>query len=193
MSIKDDFRKVGSIAKPHGIRGEFNVHLESDFPDWVAERSQLYVEKAGEMVAHKVISSRLRPNKLIMALEGFPSRTEVEASIGVELYVSDDEARDLLEDPDFFYNSDLVGLEVIREKNSESQGKVISVVEMPAQNLLEIEREDGKVFLFPFTKPLIRDIDLEKGLITVLLPEGLIEANDPESQDEPDSSDSDAD
>ncbi len=181
-SSQEEYRKVGSVSKAHGIRGEFQVYLESDFPDWVAERKVFFALVDGDYVEWSVISSRLRQKKLVVAVNAIHNRNEAEAAYGTDLFVPEAEAREASSDPDYFYNSDLVGLEMIRATNDESCGKVISVVEMPAQNLLEVERPNGKVFLFPFTKPLIKEISLEKGAIFVLLPEGLMEANEEEAK-----------
>ena len=133
------------------------------------------------MVSWTVISSRLRQTKLIMAVDALKTRNEVEAARGTPLFVTEAEARALIDDPDYFYNSDLVGLRVCDVRNDEHYGRVISVVEMPGQHLLEVERDKGKTYLFPFTKGLVKAVDLETGCIRVRMPEGLMDCNEPSS------------
>ena len=184
---EQEYRQIGSVLKPHGVRGEFVVFLESDFPDWVAERETLYALVDGEMKIWNVIGSRLRNNKLIMAVAEHPSRTEIEKMIKTPLFVTEEDARAAVDDPDYFYNSDLVGLSVEHALSDTAFGVVKSVVEMPAQNLLEVQRPEGNIFLFPFTSALIKDIDLEKGVIRVLMPEGMLDANEETEEDDDDS------
>lgn len=178
LDNNQEYRKVGAVAKAHGIRGEFQVFLESDFPDWVAEQKRLFAEVNGEIVAWSVISSRLRQKKLIISVDAITDRNQAEAAAGTPLFVTEEEARQAVKDPDYFYNSDLVGLSMIRDLEDEPCGEVIAVVEMPGRNLLEVKRPNNKTFLFPFTKPLIKEISLEEGVIRVHMPDGLMEANE---------------
>ena len=154
------------------------VFLESDFPEWLAERARLFAEIDGQMIPWRVTSSRLRQSGLIMSVDALKTRNDVEAARGTPLYVTEQEARDAVDDPDYFFNSDLVGLAMLDARDSLDYGRVVSVVEMPAQNLLEVERTGGATFLFPFTKALIEEIDLETGVIRVRMPDGLMECNE---------------
>lgn len=172
------YRCVGKLAKPHGIKGHFILALESDFPDWVAQQSQLYALVAGSMQTWNVTSVKHLPNKLILSVDALPTRTHVEDARGTELFVTEEAARTAMgDDPDYFYNSDLVDLRVLDAELQQNYGSVISVVEAPAQNLLEVKQPSGNIFLFPFAAPLIHEINLEEGYISVSIPDGLIECN----------------
>ncbi len=177
--MKDQaFRRVGFLARPHGIRGEFVLHLETDFPEWLAERPRLFAELNGEMVSWRVTSSRLRQAKLILAVDAIQTRNDAEDARGTPLFVTEDEAGSVAGDPDYFFNSDLVGLTMYDARDGAEYGRVSSVFEKPAQNLLEVKRPRGGAFLFPFVKALIAEIDLEGRRIGVFMPEGLVECND---------------
>jgi len=171
------YRRIGSIGKAHGLRGEFTVRLESDLPRWVAECARLYVEEHGAMVARSVTAARFDHGKLVMGLEALPDRTAVEAARGTALYVPEDEARAAIADRSFYYNSDLIGMALVDADSGETYGTVRDVVEMPAQNLLEVEPAggEGKTFLVPFTAAFVPAVDLEAKAIRVRLPEGLMD------------------
>ena len=175
---------MGYLAKPHGIKGAFTVFLESDFPDWLARQKKIYAEIDGKMRCWLIASARNQHAKFIMTVDALKTRNDVEARRGVALFVTEEDAREAGNDPDFFYNSDLVGLTLVDGKSGEAYGKVIAVLEMPAQNLLEVERPEGKTFLFPFTKPLVEEVDVAAGAIRVQMPEGLVDCNEP-SPDKP--------
>ncbi len=171
---------MGTLSRPHGIRGEFLVALETDFPEWLAKRSVIHAQIEGKMLAWQLKSARWRPPKFIACVEELKDRTAVEAQRGIPLFISDEEAQELAQDPDFFYNSDLVGLTMVCATEGTVLGKVSAVHEMPAQNLLEVQRQQGQPFLFPFVAALIEDLDLEAGRLSVHMPEGLLECNDGE-------------
>ena len=166
------------MSRPHGIRGEFLVSLETDFPEWLAKRAQLHALVDGRFQVWQMKAARWRAPKFIAAVVELPDRTAVEQRRGTALFVTEQEAAELEGDPDFFYNSDLVGLTMTAEDGELVYGKVIAVHEMPAQNLLEVERAEGQPFLFPFVAALIDQIDLEAGQIRVKMPEGLVSCND---------------
>ena len=169
------YRCIGKVQKPHGIRGEFFVFLESDFPRWVASRKTLHALLDGELVTWSVTSTRFHHGRLLMKVDGLPGRNEVEAARDVALYVAEEEAREASEDPDYFYNSDLIGLSVRDHTSDKVYGSVVDVIEMPAQNLLEVEADAGNRFLVPFIAAMIEDVDLDTETIRVNLPEGLAE------------------
>ncbi|MDJ0842439.1 MAG: ribosome maturation factor RimM [Acidobacteriota bacterium] len=172
------YRHIGSVQKPHGLKGEFTVFLESDLPDWVAERKTIYAEITGEAVPWAVKSSRFHQGRLLMKVDGLPGRNEVEAARGTPLYVDEEEARAALTDPDFFYNSDLIGMAVVDTETGTNHGTVRDVIEMPAQNLLEVERSDKSAFLVPFTKAIILEVDHDADVIRAAMPEGLADIQD---------------
>lgn len=169
----NDYRHVGTVAKPHGLRGAFHLFMESDFPDWLAARSCFYADVGNKLVSWKVLEARFQNTRLILRVDGLPGRNEVEAARGTHFYVPEAEARQALVDPDFFFNSDLVGLNLVDETDSTCYGQVCSVIDMPGQNLLEVAEKRGKTFLFPFSQNLVKQVDLQKGELRVIMPEGL--------------------
>lgn len=168
----EGFRLVGRVLRPHGVRGEFVVFIESDFPEWLAKRPTFYVPKGRDMAPWQVLSARYSGQKLIMRVAELADRTAVETARDTPLYLPDSEARCAVNDPDFFFNSDLVGCEVFDHREGRVLGTVKTVLEMPAQNLLEVLDGHGPAILIPFTAPIIGDI--HDGRIEVHLPEGLL-------------------
>ncbi len=71
-----------------------------------------------------------------------------------------------LED-DEFYTADLIGMKVVTTEGEEL-GVVDNVVEYPAHEVIEV----GEIMI-PAVKEFIKDVDLEKEVITVQLIEGM--------------------
>ena len=173
----EDYRQIGKVLKPHGLRGEFFLFLESDFPQWLAEQTRFFVPSENGMKPWSVERSRFHQGRLILKVDCLTCREDVDAARDTPLFVPETDAREVSQDPDYFFNSDLVGLNLIDREGGQDYGRVIAVYEMPAQNLLEVTRTGGKSYLFPFTRELVGHIDLEAETIEVTMPEGLMDCN----------------
>jgi len=140
----------------------------------VASRASFQVTVDGAWQTWRVLGARFHHGRLLVRFDALPDRTAVTAAQGTELFVSEEAARTALADPDFYYNSDLIGLEMIDGTSAEALGRVTDVIEMPAQNLLEVRRAQGEgTFLVPFTAAFVNAVSLEAGTVHVTLPEGL--------------------
>jgi len=168
--------KIGSVSKPHGVRGEFVVYLTSDFPEWAARQSRFFVEDGDAMTAWPVSRARFHHGKLLLQTPALDSPEAVNAVRGTALYLPEEEARAASADPNYFFNADLIGLRLIDAADGATRGTVRDVIEMPAQNLLEIESAQSRRFLVPFVAKLIERVDLAAGEIVARLPEGLIDS-----------------
>lgn len=179
-SDKAAYRLVGRVLRPHGVRGQFIVYLESDFPKWLAKRKQFFIETKHGMSPWPVEKARYDGKKLFLKVATLPDRTAVEAHRDQELFITEEEAVEVTADPDYFYNSDLVGCEVFDLNGQRSLGTVTSVLEMPAQNLLEVKRAKGQPLLIPFVDAFLGEI--RQDLIEVKLPPGFEECFEDEAK-----------
>jgi len=78
----------------------------------------------------------------------------------------------LPEEPDAWYDHQLVGLKVVRD--DQVIGEIVRVDHMPAQDLLIIKHGDREVML-PFVKSMVPSLDVAAGTITVTPPIGIFE------------------
>ena len=72
-----------------------------------------------------------------------------------------------------FYQSDLVGWEVLDAKTGQTLGTVEGWQEYGGPPLLVVRGADGREILIPFAKSICTEIDPTAGKILVDLPEGL--------------------
>ena len=175
---RDGFRSVGTVLKPHGVKGEFVLFMEADFPDFVARQTRFFAEIDNKMQPWRVERARFKVDRLVLKVDAIADRDAVESHRGTRLYLTEAEARAATDDPDYFFNSDLVGLVMVEAETETAYGRVREVIENPAQNLLEVETESGGCFLFPFAEALIEGVDISGGTIQVRMPEGLIDCNE---------------
>jgi 16S rRNA processing protein RimM len=78
----------------------------------------------------------------------------------------------LPEEPDAWYDHQLIGLKVIRD--GIQIGEVVRVDHLPAQDCLAVKTETEEVLL-PFIKAFVPSVDIEKGEVTITPPGGLFE------------------
>jgi 16S rRNA processing protein RimM len=106
-------------------------------------------------------------------------RTAAEGLRATMLVVEVDEAA-RPDDPDEFYDHQLVGLTVVTTAGG-AVGEVVDVLHLPGQDVLAIKRADGAEVLVPFVKELVPTVDLDAKVVTVEPRPGLL---DPEAADE---------
>ena len=163
---------VGRIGRPHGVRGEVTVEVRTDDPDLRFVPGAVLRTDPAERGPLTVAARRWHRDVLLLTLEGVESREAAEEVRNTELLV---EVADLpaLEDPDDFYDHQLVGLSA-RLADGSALGEVAAVRHEGA-DLLVIRRPDGGELLVPFVTAIVPTVDLDGGFVVVDPPEGLLE------------------
>jgi 16S rRNA processing protein RimM len=167
---------VGRIGKAHGLRGDVTINVRTDEPERrFAAGSVLDVEApTGSHFAPRtltVASSRWHSSVLLVRFEEIPDRTAAEAARGILLHASIP-AGESPEDPDEFYDHQLVGLTAY-DLAGVVLGEVTGLVH-GAQDLLAIRAVDGRDTLVPFVKALVPEVDVAGGRIVVADRPGLV-------------------
>jgi 16S rRNA processing protein RimM len=168
---------VGRIGKAHGLRGDVTINVRTDEPDRrFAPGSVLDVEApAGSATTLRtltVASSRWHSSVLLVRFEEIPDRNAAEAARGIVLHASIP-ADESPEDPDEFYDHQLVGLTAY-DLDGGVLGEVTSLVHGGAQDLLAIRTPDGRDTLVPFVKALVPEVDLAARRVVVADRPGLV-------------------
>jgi 16S rRNA processing protein RimM len=175
-ATKHDYLVVGTVRKPHGIRGELLVTIETDEPRRVfrAGRELVVGDAAGRPTDGRLTVERSRPFKDAMLVKpvGQEGRTElVESLRGATLLIPREEAAPLAEGEVFFH--DLPGMRVVAD--GEVVGTIDHLLDLPAGLLLSIRREAGGELLVPFVREMIRRIDAAERVLELDAPPGLLE------------------
>ena len=167
---------VGRIGKPHGLRGEVTVEVRTDEPErrFVAG-STLAAEpprgSVNRLTSLEIVSLRWHQTTLLVRFAEIADRTAAERARGT-LLLAHLEAAETPEDPDEFYDHQLVGLGVVDLEGREI-GTVTGVVH-GAQDLLEVEATDGRPTLVPFVVALVPEVDVPGGRVVVADRPGLV-------------------
>ena len=114
--------------------------------------------------------ARAHADRFLVKFEGVDDRPAAESLRGA-LYVPDNDIRTL--DEDEYWYDDLVGCTVVGSSGNEI-GTVRSVLERPAQDLLEVDTARGPR-LIPLVKEIVVEVDTKTRAIVVDPPEGLLD------------------
>lgn len=158
---------VGRIGKPHGVKGEVSVELRTDEPERrFAAGAVLRTQMPQGGAPHgtnrpetlTVGTTRWHQSRLLVCFEGITDRTHAEAIRGLLLAV-DVDPDEAPEDPEEFYDHQLVGLRVVTTDGAEV-GELVEVVHGSAQELLSVRAPDGREILVPFVTALVPEVDV---------------------------------
>ena len=167
---------VGAVQKPHGIKGELFVRVETDHPGAVFTpgRALLLGDATGKPSGGVLTIERVRPFKggvLVKVAEHAGRDDTLEALRGRTLLIPAHEAAPLDEDETFVH--DLMGLRVVAA--GETVGRVGEVYEAPGGWYLGVAREGRRELLLPFVREMVKRVDPAEGVLEVELPAGLLE------------------
>jgi 16S rRNA processing protein RimM len=177
----DDYLVVGRIARAHGLKGEVAVEPRTDEPDRrFAAGARLHARRNRPgAVAHEALTvtgTRWHSGRLLVTFEELADRTAAEEARGTVLVVPVD-PEETPEDPDEFYDHQLVGL-AVEDADGQRLGTVVAVAHGTGQDLLTVD-VDGDEVLFPFVAALVPVVDVRGGRLVVDDRPGLLRPETP--------------
>jgi len=160
---------VATVLRPHGVRGELKVRLETDFPERFARLNLVYL--GPDYLPFELESFRNLPGYGLLKLKGLDDRTSAQALRGMDVQIPIDEAMPLPAGE--YYEHEIVGLAVWSEDGQELG--VIEEVLFTGSNAVFISVGAGGEVLIPNLPEVVIKVDLEGGRMTVRLPAGLVD------------------
>lgn len=166
--------KVGKLVNTQGLRGEVRVISSTDF---IEER---YRKGAKLTLTHDqfspveliVRSHRKHKNFDLLCFEGYDRIEQVEPFKNGILHVALEDLQDL--DEHEYYYHEIIGLTVQTEEGKEL-GKISEILSPGANDVWLVHSKDKKELLIPYIEPVVKDINLEKKVVTIHVIEGLID------------------
>lgn len=163
--------QIGRVGKPHGLKGEVRVIVDhEEYLDHLDE---------GNFVLIKGLPYRIRAARdaggWVIALEGLPDRTSVEGLKGAALALPwSEEVEAIALQGDAM--SEWIGFKVIDHHSGKEFGTITDYIDMPGQTTVIVELQGKEIYL-PLHEDLIMDMDPERKVVVMDLPEGLEDLN----------------
>jgi 16S rRNA processing protein RimM len=166
---------VGRVGRPHGLRGEVTVEVRTDDPAQRFAAGSVLATNPAERGPLTVSAARWHLGRLLVRFEGYEDRDAAEELRGTFLEIDSGELKPL-DDPDEFYDHDLIGLDVVTIAG-EQVGAVKDVLHH-GQNLLVVDGSGaraGTEVLIPFVTPIVPEVDLLGRRLVIDPPPGLLD------------------
>ncbi|MGM0435511.1 MAG: ribosome maturation factor RimM [Bacillota bacterium] len=162
---------IGTVKKPHGVKGSVRVKSETDFVDerfTVGKTLTLNCKRKTEVVTLEAVGNG--KDSIIIKFEGYDTYEAADSLRNCTLEI-DAEKRPELEE-DAFYFDELKAFEVYAD--DAYVGTVKDVLDMPQGAMLRIKRTKQKDLLVPFMKHFVSSVDKDKKTMTLNDIEGLL-------------------
>ena len=161
--MKQQYLEAGQIVNTHGIRGEVRILPWTDTPDFLRKFKTLYVDGK----AMQVLSASVHKQQVIVRFSGIDDINAAMPLKGKTVYI---DRADVKLPKGRFFIQDILGAEVVTE-TGETIGKLTDVLDLPGGAVYEVKGETEH--LIPAVPEFVRKVDVEAGIITVHLIEGM--------------------
>ncbi|HBM91142.1 MAG TPA: 16S rRNA processing protein RimM [Rhodospirillaceae bacterium] len=157
---------VGILAGPHGVRGQVRLRSLTQDPAALFSYGALTDKTGGR--SFKIKKDGKSKDCFIVSIEGIDDRDAAEKLKKTELFVD----RAVLPPPQDgeYYLTDLIGLEARSEKE-DITGTIEKIHDYGAGIFLEIKPPHAKSFMLPFKDEFVPMVDIEKGFVTIIIPD----------------------
>ena len=164
--------RVGVISSTHGVKGEVKVFPTTDDAARFKKLKQVILDTGKEQLKLEIEGVTFFQNMVILKFKGYDTIEDIEKYKGKDILVTRDQAVKLGPDENFIV--DLIGLKVVTE-DGEPFGTLTDVIKTGANDVYEVKTAEGKEVLLPAIRECIRNVDLEAGVITVHIMDGLLD------------------
>ncbi|MET8679425.1 ribosome maturation factor RimM [Streptomyces sp. NPDC004647] len=178
---------VARVGRAHGIKGEVTVEVRTDEPELRLSPGAVLATDPASAGPLTIETGRVHSGRLLLRFEGVADRSGAEA-LRNTLLIAEVDPEDTPEDPEEFYDHQLVDLDVVTTDGTEI-GRIAEITHLPYQDLLIVRRPDGSEVMVPFVGEIVPEIDLEQQRAVIDPPPGLIDEIQPASGEAADEGD----
>lgn len=177
MINREDVVELGRYNKSHGINGEISATMLCEI-DLLDKFSCLISDVDGIFVPF--FTENVRPKTDLTALikiEGIDNEQETHILVNKDIYVLKSEYENIAEEygcdespADFF-----IGYSIVDVSTGKIIGRIADIDDSTENVLFILESESGNEILIPIVDEFVTDIDNERRLLCMSLPDGLID------------------
>ena len=165
------YLEIGQIVNTFGIKGMVKIKPFTDDINRFDRLKKIYISNKNGKKEYQIQEVKYHKNMVLMKLEGVD--TLEQADLLRQSYLLVDRADEEPLEEGVYYIVDLLGLEVYTDDNK-LLGKVDDIFNTGSNDIYVVKDEMGKQILLPGIPDVLKNVDLEKGRITVHLIPGLI-------------------
>ena len=176
----EQFLRIGVITSPHGLKGEVKVYPTTDSAERFRQVRRVILKTPKETIETEITGARFFKNLAIVKFAAFNDVEQVQNLHNTEVFIYREDGQKLEEGE--YYIADLIGCEVITVEGK-ALGRIKDVLQTGANDVYIVDTTAGGdtslgdktgELLLPVIPDCIKNVDIEKGVITVFLMPGLI-------------------
>ena len=173
--MNPDLLILGKVVGIHGVRGEIKVLSSSRSPDCLVDQKEVFLRDSDQQELCRRTIRLARPHKKValLSLEGVCSADEARQYVGNDVLVDKSKLPAL--EPGEYYWFQIQGLRV-ETLEGRRLGQVERIISTPANDVYIVGGGREEIFI-PAIEEVVHHIDLEKSVMIVDLPEGLLETD----------------
>jgi len=186
----EDWVHVAHLIRPQGRHGEVLAEILSDFPDRFAGMRNAFLWRGGSLPVLPILleNSWLHKGKVVLKFAHVDSISAADQLRGADLVIASADRMQLQADE--VYVSDLVGCDCVEVFCGEdTSGRVLGTIrevvrQAQTVDLLMVVDVNGNEYEIPFAKAYVVKLDLQARRVEMRLPPGLLEVNEPLTDEE---------
>ena len=177
MITREELIAIGHYNKPHGVAGEISATVDVDV-DVLRDLSCLVSEMDGIFVPFFVNS--LRPKTcetVLLTIDGIETEQQATRLVNHEIYAlkRDYRQESIDADADGYPLDYFIGFE-LQDSDGTTVGTIVQVDEQ-TENAIFIVEDGDRELLLPASDDLIVEFDLDKKVMVMELPQGILDLN----------------
>lgn len=163
-NMKQQYLEAGQIVNTHGIRGEVRIVPWADSAAFLRKFKTFYIDGK----AFHVVRSSEHKRQLIVQFEEV---TDINAAMPLKGKTVFIDRADAKLPRGRFFIQDILGADVVTDDGA-SIGKLTDVLDLPGGQVYEVKGPEGE-HLIPAVPEFVKNVDVDGGVITVHLIEGM--------------------
>ena len=171
MNNRSELLDIGKVVGTHGLRGDLKVRPYSGDPEALLETEQVVLHlPSGERLTARPVRQVVHKGQVLLRLQDFESINLAEPLVGAQVLLEPEQLPELAQGE--FYWSQLKGLQVVDRRRG-SLGELQQMFSTAAHDTYVVEGDYGEIMI-PAVAQFILEIDIERQVMRVDLPDGLI-------------------
>lgn len=166
----DGYFFYGTIGRTHGIRGHLILKCADQFSFKRNEPKEFFINNNDGLKAMAVKEISFTPPFTRFLLESVHNMTEAEQLLKKDVYLP----LHILAKGLTPYKHELTDA-IVEDENKNRIGIIKNILEFPQQLIAQVYTDDNREVLIPLNDHFIINFDKSSGILTVQLPEGLLD------------------
>lgn len=152
---------IAKIGKTVGLKGQLKLHVDSDFPEQFSTNSTFVTNKSISLT----IESFNKNNNVVKFID-FDTIEDAHKLVNQQLFSTLEDTRNhcKLDENQYFW-FDLINSKI--SENDNILGELIDIHRYPQGDYFEIKTPNNKIFLLPYTKQYILNVNIKNKVIDV--------------------------